>query len=95
MRVVRTLERGYHVHVEAGSRVRCIAGTLWVTQRGDSRDHFLIPGGSMTVCAAGGALMEAWGDEAVLSIEPAARRASWWVRLRRHLPGNRAGNVAC
>jgi hypothetical protein len=45
--------------VPAGRRVRCLSGTLWITQTGDGRDHIVLPGESFTADRPGRVVLQA------------------------------------
>jgi hypothetical protein len=42
-----------------GHVIRCVSGTLWVTQEGDSRDHFLAAGEEFVIEAPGVVVVQA------------------------------------
>jgi hypothetical protein len=50
------LRQGEIFNLEGDARaltIRCLGGSLWITQPGDSRDHLLGPGQAMTVGCRG------------------------------------------
>ncbi len=58
-----------HGHVEVidgrGASVRCVLGSLWLTQDGDPRDILLKPGDSFTLDRDGLAIIYATSDATV------------------------------
>ena len=44
----------------AGHVIRCLAGTLWVTQEGDSRDHVLAAGEEFVIESTGVIVVQAF-----------------------------------
>lgn len=58
---LRRLRQGQVMPLEKsapGKRVRCLGGTLWVTQEGDPEDHILSVGEVFTVSRAGRVVVE-------------------------------------
>ena len=45
--------------IPAGRRIRCLSGTLWITQTGDGRDHIVLPGESFTAERPGRVVLQA------------------------------------
>ncbi|HET7363224.1 MAG TPA: DUF2917 domain-containing protein [Burkholderiales bacterium] len=80
--------RGAVLRIEdqPGTTIRVCSGALWVTQQGDVRDHYLIPGQSFTVDRDGTALATAM-HSAWVSVTPPPRRESRAQRLVRLLAG--------
>jgi len=82
---MQALERGQMVRLEGGTRVVCLAGIVWITQSGDSRDIFLLPDEALVIGHEGMALAEAWEDT-LLRLEPPGRRRTVrlpsWLRTR-------------
>ncbi len=89
-----TLRKGRHLRIRAGSRVYCLSGTLWITQGGDPCDHFVSAGANVCLEPVGIALAEAWGGDAILSIDPMSRGPRWWTRMHGLLSGNATCNPA-
>jgi len=58
----------------AGTVIACLEGTVWLTEEGDARDHFLQRGDRHRIRGAGVVVMEALGD-ARLETEPANETA--------------------
>lgn len=52
--------------------IRCVSGTIWVTQAGDSRDHILNPGQDVLIESPDVVVIQAFGP-AVVRIEPRGR----------------------
>ena len=44
----------------AGHVIRCLSGTLWVTQEGDPRDHILAAGDEFLIEAPGAVVVQAF-----------------------------------
>ena len=60
-----------------GARVRCLRGTLWITQEGDREDYFVRAGESFTIERDGVTLVSApHGRGTVLVMPPAPKRES-------------------
>lgn len=63
------LQLARHGHVEVidgrGASVRCLLGSLWLTQDGDPRDIVLTPGDSFTLDRDGMAIIFATADSTV------------------------------
>ena len=64
------------LEVAVGDRIRCVRGKIWLTQEGDSRDHYLVGGVSFCVDHKGRAVLDAIGrqDEAVATYEAGLKR---------------------
>ena len=43
-----------------GQTIRCLSGTLWVTQEGDSRDHLLSAGDEFVIETPGAVVVQAF-----------------------------------
>ena len=56
------------VNVRVGDTIRCMRGTIWLTQEGDSRDYALVPGVSFCVSAEGRAVLGAIAEPAIVSV---------------------------
>ncbi len=69
-----------------GLEIRCITGTLWLTEAGDGMDHFLASGQSYRLRGNGLALVEGIG-RASASI---GRTPSVLEKLRNHLDASEA-----
>jgi hypothetical protein len=75
---------------DAGTRVKVLAGRVWITQAGDLVDHFLHHGQCFELRRSRHTLISA-EEEVWLHVEP-PRRPGWplaglWRRLRRRLIG--------
>ncbi len=57
------------VHAAHGRRVECVAGSLWITQDGDSRDVVLGPGEAFEFDRHADALISALADSRYLLLE--------------------------
>ena len=55
--------------------IRCISGTVWVTQAGDSRDHILAEGQTLLIESPDVVVIQAFGP-ALVRLEPRADRAA-------------------
>ena len=68
-----------------GARVQCLRGALWVTQHRDPEDHFIGPGGALTLDRPGLALIHAMAPAEVVLSEsaPRADRSPRAVRVLR------------
>lgn len=77
-----------------GTRVRSLAGTLWVTTDGDQRDQVLERGESLVIDSDAPVLVSPLGGSATVGLSdvgqpaPAAARRSAWRQLLR--PGRLA-----
>jgi hypothetical protein len=64
------LQLSRHGHLEVtdgrGMSMRCLAGSLWVTQDGDPRDIVLTPGETFTLDRDGLAIVYATADAALV-----------------------------
>lgn len=58
-----------HVHGEAGRRVECLSGSLWITQDGDLRDVVLAAGEAFDFDRHGDALLSAFADSRYLLLD--------------------------
>jgi DUF2917 family protein len=69
------LEKGRlrHVHAEAGRRVECLSGSIWITQDGDRRDIVLGTGEAFDFDRRGDALLSAFADSRYLLLDACAR----------------------
>ena len=59
-----------------GHVIRCLSGTLWVTQEGDARDHILGPGEEFAIESTGVVVVRRSPPRSSSS-GPAARRRRW------------------
>jgi len=64
--------------------LRVVAGTVWITQRGDPDDHFLLPGQAFALRRGAAALIGAEQD-AWLRVETAGRGSAWHGAMARLL----------
>jgi DUF2917 family protein len=71
----RSLARGQvrHVRAEAGRRVECLSGSLWITQDGDRRDIVLAAGEAFDFDRRADALLSAFADSRYLLLDSCAR----------------------
>ena len=58
-----------HVHGEAGRRVECLSGSIWITQDGDRRDIVLAAGEAFDFDRQGAALLSAFADSRYLLLD--------------------------
>ena len=60
----RSLAKGRirHAGVEAGRRIECLRGSIWITQDGDPRDIVLAAGEAFDFDRSGDALLSAFAD---------------------------------
>lgn len=58
-----------------GASVAVIAGRVWLTQEGDTRDILLTPGDSFEIAGPGLALVQALGEARIALLPPAGRSA--------------------
>ncbi len=67
----RRLDKGLvrHVHAEAGRRVECLSGSIWITQDGDLRDIVLGAGEAFDFDRRGDALLSAFADSRYLLLD--------------------------
>jgi hypothetical protein len=67
----RELQKGRvrHVRAEAGRRVECLSGSIWITQDGDLRDIVLRAGEAFDFDRRGDALLSAFADSRYLLLE--------------------------
>ena len=67
----RLLGKGHirHLHADAGRRVECLSGSLWITQDGDRRDIVLRAGEAFDFDRRGDALLSAFADSRYLLLD--------------------------
>jgi hypothetical protein len=72
----RILDKGRirHVHAQAGRRVECLSGSLWITQDGDRRDVVLAAGEGFDFDRRGDALLSAFADSRYLLLDAGEAR---------------------
>jgi hypothetical protein len=58
-----------HLHADAGRRVECLSGSLWITQDGDRRDIVLGAGEGFDFDRRGDALLSAFADSRYLLLD--------------------------
>ena len=56
------------VIVAVGDTIRCVRGSIWLTQEGDTRDYALVPGVTFCVSVEGRAVLGAIGEPAIVSV---------------------------
>ena len=68
-----TLAKGRvrHLHAEAGRRIECLSGSIWITQDGDLRDVVLETGEAFEFEHRGNALVSAFADSRYLVLSEA------------------------
>lgn len=73
----RSLGKGLirHVRAEAGRRVECLSGSIWITQDGDRRDIVLAAGEAFDFDRRGDALLSAFADSRYLLLDACAPRS--------------------
>lgn len=66
------LEKGRFasLHDAQGSRIRCLAGSVWITQENDTRDTVLKAGDEFVLDRPGLALLSACGHASVAVADP-------------------------
>ncbi len=72
----RRLDKGLvrRVHAEAGRRVECLSGSIWITQDGDLRDIVLGAGEAFDFDRRGDALLSAFADSRYLLLDACEQR---------------------
>jgi len=65
--------------------LRCLAGCLWLTHSGDSRDYFLEAGKTMEFDRDAAVVVEAWGETRFLFAVPAGGKQEGTVTPVWHL----------
>jgi Protein of unknown function (DUF2917) len=63
-----------HVRGEAGRRVECLSGSIWITQDGDRRDIVLAAGEGFDFDRPGDALLSAFAESRYLLLDCAPQR---------------------
>jgi hypothetical protein len=58
------------LHGQAGHRVECVSGTLWITQDNDRRDIVLQPGDAFVLDRPGMAMISAISDATLIVLLP-------------------------
>lgn len=53
-----------------GMVVCCTEGVVWLTQPGDSEDHFIAPGETFAISRKGVVMVEAWRQACITLAEP-------------------------
>ncbi len=74
------------------ARLRVLSGRAWVTQAGDSRDHFVFAGGLLVLAPRCRTVLQADGGELVFALD--ARNAAdgkFWQAVQHLLPNRRPG----
>lgn len=91
---VTTLEPGKPLRLDGacGRRLSCVQGVVWITQDGDLRDTLLSAGADFTFARDGVAVVQALGEQALISCEDGAATrpqsrgfaalGGFWARLR-------------
>ncbi len=69
------------IQVGVGAAIRCVSGSIWLTQEGDARDHWLVAGVSFCVDRGGRAVLGALDGPAAVIVEPAHSMAPGTLRI--------------